>query len=162
VEESGYVEEAGMDPAQVAHAASVELEAIEARQAQARETAALAERQAALEEREAAPAEEAQGVEIPPAVTPSAPLRIEELRNGSWVEIMVKGEWVRAQLTWSSPHATLFMFTSIHGTAHSMSRRTLDKLRASGQLKVVADRPLVEQALDQVAQAALKNTLDKK
>ena len=88
------------------------------------------------------------------------PARTEDLRTGSWVEIQVKGAWVRAQLTWCSPHATLFMFTSITGTAHSMSKRTMDKLRATGQLKVVADRNVVDEALDQVAQAALKNSLD--
>ena len=85
--------------------------------------------------------------------------RSEELRVGTWVEIQIKGEWVRAQLTWCSPHATLFMFTSVGGTAHSMSRRTLDRLRAADQLRVVADRPVVDEALDQVAQAALKNSL---
>ncbi len=87
---------------------------------------------------------------------------IEELRIGAWVEIHIKGEWVRAQLTWCSPHATLFMFTSIGGTAHSMSRRTMDKLRANDHLRVVADRPVVDEALDQVAQAALKNSVDGK
>ena len=103
------------------------------------------------------------GAVAPSAATaPVAALRVEELRTGCWVEIEVKGQWVRAQLTWSSPHATLFMFTSINGDAHSMSRRTLDKLRASGQLKVVAVRPVIDEALDQVAQAALKNSLDKK
>ena len=85
----------------------------------------------------------------------------EDLRIGAWVEIRVKGEWVRAQLTWCSPHATLFMFTSIRGAAHSMSRRTMDKLRTSGQLRVVADRPVVDEALDQVAQAALKNSVER-
>ena len=89
----------------------------------------------------------------------AAPLRTDELRTGSWVEIHVKGQWLRAQLTWSSPHGTLFMFTSIAGTAHSMSRRTLDKLRASGQVRLVAGRNVVDEALDQVAQAALKNSL---
>src|SRR4030095_9204794 len=58
--------------------------------------------------------------------------RAEDLRVGAWVEIRIKGEWVRAQLTWCSPHATLFMFTSVAGTAHSMSRRTLDRPRATG------------------------------
>ncbi len=84
----------------------------------------------------------------------------EDLRIGAWVEILVKGEWVRAQLTWCSPHATLFMFTSIGGTAHSMSRRTMDKLRSAAQLRVVAERPVVDEALDQVAQAALKNSVE--
>jgi hypothetical protein len=41
-----------------------------------------------------------------------------------------------------------------------MSRRTLDRLRAADQLRVVADRPVVDEALDQVAQAALKNSLN--
>lgn len=85
----------------------------------------------------------------------------EDLRIGAWVEIRIKGDWVRAQLTWCSPHATLFMFTSIGGAAHSMSRRTMDKLRTNGQLRVVADRPVVDEALDQVAQAALKNSMER-
>ena len=35
------------------------------------------------------------------------------------------------------------------------------QLRSSDQLRVVADRPVVDEALDQVAQAALKNSLGK-
>jgi hypothetical protein len=93
---------------------------------------------------------------------PSGPARAGDLRTGTWVELMVKDEWVRAQLTWSSPHATLFMFTSLAGTAHSMSRRTLDRLRAAGQVKVVAERNVVDEALDQVAKTALQNSLDGK
>jgi TusA-related sulfurtransferase len=53
------------------------------------------------------------------------------------------------------------MFTSIGGTAHSMSRRTMEKLRTGRQLRVVADRPVVDEALDQVAQAALKNSVER-
>jgi hypothetical protein len=90
-----------------------------------------------------------------------ASVRVEDLRVGTWVELRIQDEWVRAQLTWCSPHATLFLFTSVSGAAHSMSRRTLDKLRSSDQLRVVADRPVVDEALDQVAQAALKNSLGK-
>jgi hypothetical protein len=93
---------------------------------------------------------------------PPGPARVGELKTGTWVELMVKDQWVRAQLTWASPHATLFMFTSLAGMAHSMSRRTLDRLRAQGQIKVVAERNVVDEALDQVAQAALKNSLDGK
>ncbi|WP_167772794.1 DUF1631 family protein [Ramlibacter humi] len=83
-----------------------------------------------------------------------------DLRTGTWAELMVDTQWTRVQLTWASPHGTLFMFTSIAGTAHSMSRRTLDRLRTQGLLRVVADRPVVDDALDQVAKAALKNSLD--
>ena len=85
-----------------------------------------------------------------------------ELKTGTWVELLVKSEWVRAQLTWASPHGTLFMFTSLAGTAHSMSRRTMDRLRTQGTIKIIADRNVVDEALDKVAKAALKNSLDKK
>ncbi|HXE47903.1 MAG TPA: DUF1631 family protein, partial [Ramlibacter sp.] len=96
------------------------------------------------------------------AEEPAGPARAAEMRTGAWVELMVNGQWLRAQLTWASPHATLFMFTSLAGSAHSMSRRTLDRLRALGQIKVVAERNVVDEALDQVAKAALKNSLDGK
>jgi hypothetical protein len=100
---------------------------------------------------------EAAAVEEPP---PN--VRATEMKTGTWIELSVKGEWIRAQLTWASPAGTLFMFTSQAGTAHSMSRRTLDRLRAQGQIKVIAERNVVDEALDQVAKTALKNSLDEK
>jgi hypothetical protein len=89
-------------------------------------------------------------------------VRSTEMKTGTWVELNVKGEWVRAQLTWASPAGTLFMFTSQAGTAHSMSRRTLDRLRAQDHIKVIAERNVVDEALDQVAKTALQNSIDKK
>jgi hypothetical protein len=105
-----------------------------------------------------------QGVASPDAMQeePSVPVRAGDMKTGTWVELMVQGKWVRAQLTWASPHATLFMFTSLAGSAHSMSRRTLDRLRAQSRIRIVAERNVVDEALDQVAQAALKNSLDGK
>ena len=88
------------------------------------------------------------------------PVGAAEIRTGTWVELMVNGSWLRVQLTWASPHATLFMFTSLAGTAHSMSRRTLERLRGQGLMKVVADRNVVDDAFDQVAKAALRNSFD--
>jgi hypothetical protein len=76
------------------------------------------------------------------------------------VELLVGQQWVRAQLTWASPHSTLYMFTSQTGSAHSMSRRTMDRLRLQGQIKVIAERNVVDEALDEVAKAALKNSVD--
>lgn len=96
----------------------------------------------------------------PPAALADVPAGATELRTGTWAELMVDGKWTRVQLTWASPHGTLFMFTAVAGTAHSMSRRTLERLRSQGLLRVVADRPVVDDALDQVAKAALKNSLD--
>jgi hypothetical protein len=80
-----------------------------------------------------------------------------DLAIGSWVELMLKGEWVRAQLTWASPHRTLFMFISGKGLAHSMSRRTMDRLRNRGLMRVVAESHVMDNALDGVAQTALRN-----
>jgi hypothetical protein len=54
------------------------------------------------------------------------------------------------------------MFTSLAGTAHSMSRRTLERLRGQGLMKVIADRNVVDEAFDGVAKAALRNSLDNK
>lgn len=98
----------------------------------------------------------------PPGGLPPEPVSAGELRTGSWVELRSGSEWLRVQLTWASPHATLFMFTSQAGTAHSMSRRTLERLRAQGHIKIVAERNVVDEALDHVAQAALQNSLDGK
>lgn len=158
-QESGYVDSGpDLDPEHVAspEAAHQEAEHAALEEARARHAAAVQAAAAA----ELAEAEDSEPGALDVESRPDAPR--EELRIGTWAEIRIKGEWVRAQLTWCSPHATLFMFTSIGGTAHSMSRRTLDRLRNSDSLRVVADRPVVDEALDQVAQAALKNSLDKK
>lgn len=84
----------------------------------------------------------------------------EQLNTGSWVDLALGGVWVRAQLTWASPHKTLFMFISSGGMAHSMSRRTMDRLRGLGLIRLISDGRVVDHALDAVAQAALRNDLE--
>ncbi|MCJ0762336.1 DUF1631 family protein [Variovorax terrae] len=79
---------------------------------------------------------------------------------GAWVELLVQDRWVRTQLTWASPHGTLFMFTSVDGGTHSMTRRSLDTLLAEGRLQVVSGQAVVDGALDAVAQTAMRNSLD--
>ena len=81
----------------------------------------------------------------------------ESLNTGSWVDLALGGVWVRAQLTWASPHRTLFMFISGTGLAHSMSKRTMDRLRGMGLIRLVSDGRVLDNALDAVAQAALRN-----
>jgi len=81
----------------------------------------------------------------------------ENLRTGSWVDLALGGEWVRAQLSWASPHRTLFMFMSSGGMAHSMSRRTMDRLRGLGLIRLVSDGHVMDNALDAVAREALLN-----
>lgn len=85
----------------------------------------------------------------------------QSLITGSWVDLALGGVWVRAQLTWASPHKTLFMFISSGGMAHSMSRRTMDRLRGLGLIRLVSDGRVIDHALDAVAQTALRNDLEK-
>jgi hypothetical protein len=87
---------------------------------------------------------------------------LDELPLGSWIELQSKGQWSRTQLTWSSPHGTLFLFTNSVGATQSMTRRSRDKLVASGQLRLISGQPVVEEALDAVAKVALRNSLDSK
>jgi hypothetical protein len=107
-------------------------------------------------------ARQADASQVRPPEPPPEPVGAAELRTGTWLELIVNGNWLRVQLTWASPHATLFMFTSQAGTAHSMSRRTLERLRGQGMMRVIADRTVVDDAFDEVAQAALRNSLDAK
>lgn len=110
--------------------------------------------------------------ELPPLQTPDAPVApvetfsaaadvdMDALPLGSWVELLVNDKWVRTQLTWASPHGTLFLFTSVFGTPQSMTRRSRDKLAQAGQLRVVTGQTVVDGALDAVAQIAMRNSVD--
>lgn len=83
-----------------------------------------------------------------------------DLSTGSWVELLLNDAWVRAQLTWCSPHRTLFMFISGAGLAHSMSRRTMERLGLQNRIRVVSSGDVIDSALDAVVQTALRNELD--
>jgi hypothetical protein len=82
------------------------------------------------------------------------------LPPGAWVEMLIDGGWARYQVTWASPHGTLFMFANAAGKTHSMTRRLLDKMLQSGTLRLISGQAVVDGALDAVAQAALRNSLD--
>jgi hypothetical protein len=57
---------------------------------------------------------------------------------GAWVELITNGRVMRTQLTWSSPHGTLFLFTAPDASTQSMTRRMRDKLAAEGLIRVVS------------------------
>jgi hypothetical protein len=73
------------------------------------------------------------------------------LVTGSWMDLYSGGEWLRAQLVWSSQRASLFMFTSHGGRAHTMTRRSCEKLMAKRWLRPVESRPVIDRALRQIA-----------
>ncbi|MES2949770.1 MAG: DUF1631 family protein [Pseudomonadota bacterium] len=97
-------------------------------------------------------------------VTAAMPMDAQQGGNtwalGCWVELLVHGQWVRTQLTWTSSHRTLFLFTSAAGTTQSMTRRSRDKLIAAGHLRVISGAAVVDGALNVVAQMAMRNSVN--
>ncbi|MCW5649085.1 MAG: DUF1631 family protein [Ramlibacter sp.] len=85
---------------------------------------------------------------------------VAELTPGAWVELRMDSGWIRTQLTWASPHGTLFMFSNADGVNHSMTHQSIERLAASGNLKVLSNQAVVAGALDAVAEAALRNSVD--
>lgn len=83
-----------------------------------------------------------------------------ELLLGAWVELFSEGRWLRAQLTWISPHNTLFMFTSDGRRSHSMTSRMLQQLLSADRIKIISDQGLLEGALDSVVRTAMRNSVD--
>ncbi|CAM3674226.1 DUF1631 family protein [Paracidovorax anthurii] len=63
------------------------------------------------------------------------------LALGTWVELVTNHRAVQTQLTWASPHNTLFLFTAPDGSTQSMTRRMRDKLMGEGALKVLPGPP---------------------
>ena len=82
------------------------------------------------------------------------------LQQGDWVEMLLEAGWGRYQVTWASPHRTLFMFASAAGKPHSMTRRLLGKMLKGGSLRLISGQTVVDLALDEVADEALRNSLD--
>lgn len=80
------------------------------------------------------------------------------LTVGTWVDVWHEGQPLRAQLTWASPHNTMFLFTSGNGRSLSMTRRGLDNLLQNNRMRVIADHGLIDAALDEVARQAWINS----
>ena len=82
------------------------------------------------------------------------------LAIGSWVNLLVSGQWERTQLSWVGSNGTFFLFTSASGRTQSMTLRLVDRLIQQGALQVLASQPVVDGALDAVAQAAMRNSVE--
>jgi hypothetical protein len=80
------------------------------------------------------------------------------LTVGTWVDLRDGGEDLRCQLTWASPHGTMFLFNAANGRSISLTLRGLERLRELGRLTVVADHGLVDDALDEVTRQAFLNS----
>lgn len=74
-------------------------------------------------------------------LTAPAPPAVEDgFVIGAWVDLVSNGKVMRTQLTWTSPHKTLFLFTAADNSTQSMTRRMRDKLAAEGALRIVTDQ----------------------
>ncbi|MDQ7744139.1 DUF1631 family protein [Hydrogenophaga pseudoflava] len=80
------------------------------------------------------------------------------LAVGTWVDLRDGDEDLRCQLTWASPHGTMFLFNAANGRSVSLTLRGLERLREMGRLKVVADHGLVDDALNAVTRQAFLNS----
>jgi hypothetical protein len=89
----------------------------------------------------AALAEEAQTEDL------NAAALLAGLREGDWVDLYSRREWLRAQLIWASSKGTLFMFVSRGGRPHSMTKRSCERLIASRLLRPVNAQGVVQKAL---------------
>jgi hypothetical protein len=83
----------------------------------------------------------------------------DQLQVGAWVELWTSDQWVPVQLTWASPKGSLFLFTGAHGSTHSMTRRLLDRMCQDKQIRQTAQASVVDQALDAVANVAMRNSV---
>lgn len=97
------------------------------------------------------PPAEAQETRPPPEV--QKPSGSDGFVIGAWVDLTTSGKLMRTQLTWCSPHNTLFLFTAPDGSTQSMTRRMRDKLVAGGALRVINAQRTTERALRSVGAA---------
>lgn len=95
-----------------------------------------------------------------PVPTPAAPPTRPALTVGSWVNLLVAGQWERTQLSWVGSQGTFFLFTNASGRTQSMTLRLLDRCIQQGSLQVLSQQPVVDVALDAVAQAAMRNSVE--
>ena len=83
------------------------------------------------------------------------------LQPGTWVTLLAEDGWTRTRLIWTSPQSTLLLFSDALGYMHSLTRRACDQMFADGQLRIVSSDPVAD-ALDAVAQGAMRNSVDVK
>lgn len=81
------------------------------------------------------------------------------LAVGTWVDLWREDRAIRCQLTWASPHGTMFLFNAVDGQSVSLTRRGLTHILDSGRLRVVALHGTVDDALDAVARQAWINSM---
>lgn len=106
------------------------------------------------------PAPSTRGAALAPEASAQDDAAQRPLTLGTWVNLWTAGQWERAQLSWIGSQGNLFLFTSASGRSQSMTQRLLDRLLQQGAMQVLTGPPVVDGALDAVAQAAMQNSMD--
>ena len=109
---------------------------------------------------ESSQAPESESPELAPTPASGSAPALPPLAIGSWVNLLVAGRWERTQLSWIGSHGNLFLFTSASGHTQSMTLRLVDRLIQQGAMHIIAQQPVVDGALDAVAAAAMRNSVD--
>lgn len=91
---------------------------------------------------------------------PVEPPDVPQLVLGSWIELLQPGgEWQRARLVWASPHGTMYLFSMAAKPSVSMTRRNFQALVLRQRARCVAVQSVVDDALDHVMDAAVRNSV---
>ena len=93
----------------------------------------------------------------PLAPAPAGPM--DALVVGVWVTLQAEGGWTRTRLSWTSPGGSLLLFADALGFMQSLSARSCRQLFGADQLRILSNDP-VQDALDAVAETALRNSVD--
>lgn len=87
------------------------------------------------------------------------PMPTDLLQPGQWVMLLAEDGWTRTRLIWSSPGTTLLLFSDALGYMQSLTRKACERMFAEGQMRTIPGDPVAD-ALDAVAQAAMRNSVD--
>jgi Protein of unknown function (DUF1631) len=77
---------------------------------------------------------------------------LDALPVGSFCRMHLMGQWMNTRLLWCSANRGMFVFASRHGgRMHTLSRRSLHKLRAAGLAASIESGQFVAQAMSELA-----------
>jgi hypothetical protein len=80
---------------------------------------------------------------------PPVPTNVPELSVGTWLSLLDdNGQSQRLQLTWVSPHGSMYLLHDPQNHATSMTRRSFERRWHSHRISVVGDHSAVDDGLD--------------
>lgn len=95
---------------------------------------------------------------VPAELMPETPVesgpRMDALRVGDRLRLVLHGRQTRVQVLWRSEHGLFVLFAGENdGQTHSVSLRALERLAAAGLVQASESSPLVQRSLDAVSRA---------